>query len=136
MMTYYVYIAHNENRDTSGGRAWGISRPIAFVDFVRHRKDGKARLENICERHSNLLPQEGWGRVTHRAIDTDDNAVIERMKNDIRTKLAAISTAKTGERRLWARKPGSPAGCYRLEFWEVNRVVTQALNDSGLYRPG
>lgn len=133
-MTYYVYIAHNENRPK--GAWYRPGEPIAFVDFVKARKDGKDRLRRICERHPEVLPQEGWSRLTHRKIDTDDNAVIEKMKNDIRQKLAALSTGKTGERRLWARKPSAPAGCYRLEFWEVNKIVTQAINQSGLYRPG
>jgi hypothetical protein len=133
-MTYFVYIAHHDNRPKD--QRWGTGEPIAFVDFVKGRKDGADRLERICERFPEVLPQEGWSRLTHRKLGTDDNSVIEKLKNEIRVRLSALSTAKSGDRRLWARKPKSPAGCYRLEFFEVNKVVTDAIHQSGLYRPG
>lgn len=133
-MAYYAYIAHNENRDPT--QRWGRSEPIAFVDFVKARKDGKARLEQLCQRYPELLPAEGWSRLTHRGLETDDNRVIERLKTEMRLRLSAFSTGKTGERRLWSKKPKAPAGCYRLEFYEVNKIVTDMVNQSGLYRPG
>ena len=132
-MTYYIYIGHNPNRPAN--QRWGIGDPISFVDVVRNRKDGKARIERLCEAYPELLPKEGWGRVTHRELDTDDNQVVEAIKNDIRVRLAAFSTGKTGERRMWARKPNAPAGFYNLEFYEVNKIVTDAIRASGLYRP-
>ena len=133
-MPYFVYIAHHDNRPKT--QRWGPGKPIAFVDFVKARKDGKARLEKLCQRYPEILPDEGWSQLKHRKIDTEDNGLIEKMKHEIRIRLAAYSTGKTGERRLWARKPNAPAGCYRLEFHEVNMIVTQVIEDSGLYRHG
>lgn len=132
-MTYFVYIGHHENRPKG---TWYGGKPIAFVDFVKGRKDGKDRLERLCAKHPEVLPTEGWSRLTHRKLDTDDNAVVERLKHEIRTRLSAISTGNTGERRLWSKKPSAPAGCYRLDFQIVNKVVTDAIQQSGLYRPG
>jgi hypothetical protein len=114
----------------------GLTYPISYVDFVRGRKQGKSRLERLLLNNPTILPQEGWNRLTHRGINTDDNKLIEEMKNNIRLQLAALSVSRTGERRLWPRKSGVPSGFYPLDYYDVNRVVSRHIEQSGLYVPG
>lgn len=136
-MPYYAYLAYNEGLDPNNRWATYGRKPIAIIDFVKRMKDGKQRLEKLIERHSDLLPAEGWkDRILHRKVDTDDNRVIERLKKEIRLKMATKSLLTTGERRLWARTPGAPAGCYRLPFYEANDILLSTLRQSGLYNPG
>lgn len=133
-MPYYAYLAFNDG-EVRPGQYWG-RKPIAYVDFCKNKKDAGARLEQLIERHPDLLPAEGWRRIQHRKLDTEDNRVVERMKKDIRLRMATKSLSQTGERRLWAKTPGAPAGCYRLDYYEANQVLRDALDRSGLYRPG
>lgn len=133
-MPYYAYLAHHPGREPDAP-SWTRGEPITFIDFVKHRKDGKARLARLIAKHPDLLPQDGWAGIQHSTLDTEDDALIEAMKNRIRLKLATVSITSHGERRLWADTPGAPAGCYRLDSWEARRILRDECAESGLYRP-
>jgi hypothetical protein len=133
-MTYYAYLAFHDGV-AEGTRYWD-RKPIAYIEFCRGRKEGPARIERLCKEHADLLPQDGWKKPMHFRLDTDDNAVVEKMKREIRLRLATKSIDRHGMRRLWADKPGAPAGCYRLDFYEANAVLRDVLEKSGLYKPG
>jgi hypothetical protein len=47
-----------------------------------------------------------------------------------------VSLTRNGERRMWARTPGAPAGFYRLDYHEANGILQDAIRQSNLYRPG
>jgi hypothetical protein len=130
-MPYYAYLASH-----AGTNTWAPER-IVFIDVVKGRKDGKQRLKRLLEKHKDLLPQDGWKQIMHRTLATEDNAVIEKLKNRVRLKIATLAITSSGERRLWADKPGAPAGCYRITDWEANKVFLDELYASGLYKtPG
>ncbi len=130
---YYAYLAFNEGIT----KDYWNRKPIAMVDFVKNFKDAKQRVERLLIRHSDVLPATGWkDRIIHHAIDTNDNRVIEDLKKDIRLQLATLSLKRNGERRLWARTPGAPAGCYRLDFSDANGILQSAIRQSGLYKVG
>lgn len=133
-MTYYAYIGHHEGYRAPG--SWAKRYPITFIEFVKDRKDGPARIDKLKRQHPDYLPQDGWSKPMHYALDTDDNAVIEGLKRQIRLKLATKSIDREGQRRLWADKPGAPAGCYRLDFYEANTILRETLRTSGLYKAG
>lgn len=133
-MTYYAYLAFHDGI-ANPKRPWD-REPIAYIEFCRGRKEGPARMDRLVKKHPDLLPQEGWKKPMHYRLDTDDNQVIETMKREIRLRLATKSIDRHGMRRLWATKPGAPAGCYKLDFYEANHVLRDVLDKSGLYKPG
>jgi hypothetical protein len=133
-MTYYAYLAfHDGIADPK--RPWD-RQPIAYIEFCRDRKEGPARIDRLVSKHPDLLPKDGWKKPMHYRLATDDNAVIEALKREIRLRLATKSIDRVGQRRLWAKTPGAPAGCYRLDFYEANAVLRDAIEKSGLYKPG
>lgn len=133
-MPYYAYIAHHEGYDAK--EPWRRRRPITCIEFVKGRKDGKARLERLLKKHP-FLPQTGWKeRIMHSCVATEDNKVIEQLKNRIRRKCSTAALGSYDERRLWADQPGAPAGFYRLDFTDANRILRNELDASGLYRAG
>lgn len=134
-MTYYAYLLCNEQIDPD--YRWRTN-PICCVEFVKGKKLAQKRLEELCERHPQLPApdDDSWHRITHRGLKTDDNRVIERLKLDIRRRMATVSIDRHGSRRLWAKTVGAPAGWFRLSYQEANRIMTDVINDSGLYQPG
>lgn len=130
-MPYFTYVAYNAN-PKDPNRPYLGRNSIGFIEFVKGRKDGRQRLDALIDRHPDFLPRDGWDRIQHMTLDTEDNEIIERMKLDVRRSLAAISRSETGRPRLWHNTPGAPAACYRLDKWTLNRVQSNVVDRSGL----
>lgn len=133
---FYAYLLCNDRTDPN--YRWSTD-PICHIEVVKGSKDGIKRFEELCERHSAFLPpadDDGWHRITQRAIDAPNNAWIDKWKLEIQRRLAAVSIVRHGSRRLWARSVGAPSGWYRISYTDANAILTEMLNSSGLYVRG